>query len=55
MFDFKPVFLPVFDPCTTHSHFYYFFLSPPTTQFSVPWLFEFAAVIVPTLRPPCMP
>ena len=25
MFDFKPVFLPVFDPCTTHSHFYFFF------------------------------
>ena len=27
MFDFKKVFLPVFDPCTTHSHLIFFFFT----------------------------
>ena len=35
--------------------FIYLFFLPPATQVSLPWLFEFAAVIVPTLLPPCLP
>ena len=33
----------------------FFYFSPPATQVSLPWLFELAAFIAPTLLPPCLP